>query len=194
MPLKPLVVIRKIRSVFPENTIICHEHGLLDNWAYPHFPVLSAGACLTGAGHTCMGLGVVGAISAKLSFPERDVISVTGDGAFQMYAKEMATSMQYHAPVTYCVLNSFSLDWMKFDQELAYGNRHIGVDFDAQPEFVKLAEAYGCSGETVNRAIHVEGALERALQANRNGRTAVIDFRVDPRSITEGFHEYYSNR
>ena len=190
-PIKTIAVIKQLRNVFPRETILCNEHGLLDNWGYSHFPVLEAGACLAPGGNTPMGLAVVGSIAAKLLLPEHQVVCLTGDGAFQMYSDEVTTSVQYHAPVTWCVLNSFSLGWIKYDQQLAYGNRHIGVDFTAQPDFVKLAEAYGCHGETVERVSEIKQALEAALKANKEGIAAILDFRVDPEAITEGFQEYY---
>jgi acetolactate synthase-1/2/3 large subunit len=192
-PLKPLFVLKQMRKVFPRNTILCIEHGLSDNWAYPQFPILQAGSCVAPSGHTVMGLGVVGSIAAKLTAPERQVVSVTGDGAFQMYSDEVMTAKQYDAPVTWCVLNSFSLGWIKYDEHLAYGDRYIGVDFKEQPDFTKLADAYGCFGETVDSAEQVRDALQKAVEANNDGIPAILDFRVDSRfdAITEGFREYY---
>ena len=192
-PLKPLFILKQMRKIFSKNTILCHEHGLSDNWAYPQFPILDAGACVAPSGHTVMGLGVVGSIAAKLTYPERQVVSIAGDGAFQMYSDEVMTAKQYGAPVTWCVLNSFSLGWIKYDERLAYGERYIGVDFQAQPDFLKLADAYGCFGESVENPGQVQEALQRAIKANNDGVPAILNFKIDSRfdAITEGFKELY---
>jgi len=192
-PIHPLVIIKEMRRVFNRKAILCQEDGLLDNWAHPHFPVLEAGASVTPAGHTCMGLGVAGAIGAKLAKPERQVVCVTGDGAFQMFTGELSTAVQYNAPVTWCVMNNFCLGWIKYDEELAYG-RYSGVDFEVQPDFVKIAEAHQCYGERVEKPRQVREALKSAVKANAEGLPAVLDFIVKPLEVTEGFVEFHEKR
>ena len=137
-----------------------------------------------------MGGGCSAAIGAKLAMPERDVVCTTGDGAFQMFMKELATAAQHRAPVTYVVLNNFSLGWIKFAQRNR-GNRFISADYQVQPDFVKIAEANQCYGETVERPQDIRPALQRALKATRGGVPAVLDFVVDGWDFAPGFKRFY---
>jgi len=113
-----------------------------------------------------MGFGVAGAIGAKLAAPERKVICITGDGAFQMFMKELPTAVQYDAPVTWIVLNNYSLGWIKL-HEKALGERYIAVDFEAQPDFAAFAEACDCYGERVEEVDAIRPALEKALRQSK---------------------------
>jgi acetolactate synthase-1/2/3 large subunit len=142
---------------------------------------------------TCMGMGVCGAIGAKLARPGSKVVCITGDGAFQMHHQELPTAVQNGTPLTWVVLDNRALGWIKFGQK-RLGERYIATDYTAQPDFAQLARACGCYGENVTRPEEVRGALERALQANAEGQPAVIAFSVDEETFAEGFHAYYALR
>jgi acetolactate synthase-1/2/3 large subunit len=137
-----------------------------------------------------MGMGVSGAIGAKLAAPGKKVVCITGDGAFQMHNQELPTAVQYGAPVTWVVLDNRSLGWIKFGQR-RLGERYIATDFEVQPDFVQLAQACSCYGERVENPDDVRSALERALRANADGKPAVLVFAVDGWDFSEGFHAYY---
>ncbi len=193
-PLKTKRIIYEINRVFGEGTILVNENGSQDLWSYyyPYYKVLDFDGCVAPAEQTCMGFGVAGAIGAKLAAPERKVICTTGDGAFQMYMKELPTAVQYNAPVTWIVLNNFSLGWIKL-HERAMGERYIAVDFEAQPDFAAVAEACGCWGLRVERPEKVRPALEEALRQNLSGVPAILDFIVDPWDFPDGFKEFHSD-
>ncbi len=137
-----------------------------------------------------MGMGVAGAIGAKLAAPDKKVVCITGDGAFQMHNQELPTAVQYGAPVTWVVLDNRSLGWTKFGQR-RLGERYIATDFQVQPDFVQLARACSCYAERIEKPQEVRGALERALQANTEGKPAVLVFAVGVFDFAEGFHAYY---
>ena len=137
-----------------------------------------------------MGMGVAGAIGAKLALPDKKVVCVTGDGAFQMQYQELPTAVQHGAPVTWVVLDNSSLGWIKFGQK-RLGERYISVDYAVQPDFAQLARACGCHGERVEAPEEVRDALARALRANEDGVPAVVAFSVDGWEFSEGFHAYY---
>lgn len=185
-------VVYEACRVFGSGTVLVNENGSQDLWSYyyPYYRVLDYDGCVAPAEQTCMGLGVAGAIGAKLAVPDKKVICTTGDGAFQMFAKELPTAVQYGAPVTWIVLNNFNLGWIKLHQ-WANKERYIAVDFEAQPDFVKLAEACGCYGEQVTRVADIRGALERGLERNLEGIPAVLDFVVEPMDFPEGFKEFH---
>ena len=185
-------MIRELNEVYGKDTILVNENGSQDLWSYyyPYYKVLDNNACVAPGEQTCMGLGVAGAIGAKLAVPEKKVVCVTGDGAFQMFMKELPTAVQHQAPVTYVVLNNFSLGWIKFNQKRR-GERFIASDFSIQPDFVKVAEASKCYGERVERPGDIRSALERALKANLEGTPAVVEFIVDGWDFAPGFKRFY---
>jgi acetolactate synthase-1/2/3 large subunit len=107
-----------------------------------------------------------------------------------MHYQELPTAVQHRAPVTWVVLDNRSLGWIKFGQR-RLGERYIATDYEAQPDFARLAEACGCYGENVRQPGAVRGALARALEANEEGRPAVVAFTVDGWEFAEGFYAYY---
>ena len=191
MPLKSKRIVYEINQVFGRNTIMVHENGCQDLWTYysPYYRVLERDADIAPGEQTCMGSGVAGAVGVKLAHPEKNVVCVTGDGAFQMYNQDVPTAVQYNAPVTWVILNGFSLGWPKLTQK-ELGGRYIATDFTTQPDFAQMAKAYGCQGERVDRPEEIRGALERALQANESGKSAILDCIIDPDDVSEGFEAY----
>jgi thiamine pyrophosphate-dependent acetolactate synthase large subunit-like protein len=131
-------------------------------------------------------------LSIKLAAPDRNILCTTGDGAFQMFMKELPTAVQYKAPVTWIVLNNFSLGWIKLHQKSA-GERYIAVDFDVQPEFAEIAEASGCKGFKITEPDEITPTLSEALKLNKAGVPVVLDFIVDPWDFPEGFKEFQPN-
>ncbi len=107
-----------------------------------------------------------------------------------MFMKELPTAVQHGAPVTYVVLNNAGLGWIKFGQKRR-GERYIATDFTSQPDFAAVATANGCYGERVSEPQDIRPALDRALEANNEGRPAVLDFIVDGWDFSPGFKRYY---
>ena len=190
VPIKSKRVVHEANEVFGRGTILVNENGSQDLWSYyyPYYRVLDIDCCLAPAEQTCMGFGVAGAIGAKLAVPDKKVLCTTGDGAFQMFMKELPTAVQYKAPVTWVVLNNYSLGWIKLHQKAA-GERYIAVDFEAQPDFAAVAEASGCFGLKVSEPSDVRSAFKEALRHNLGGVPAVLDFVVDPWDFPDGFKE-----
>jgi acetolactate synthase-1/2/3 large subunit len=187
-------VVRELNEVFGKNTILANENGSQDLWSYycPFYKVLNIGGCLGMPAQTCFGMGIVGAIGAKLTRPEMNVVCTTGDAAFQFAMKEVPTAVQYHAPVTWVVLNNFGLGWEQYYQKYWLPSGKItATKFKAQPDFVKFAEANACHGERVERPDGVRGALKAALKANREGVPAIVEFLVETFDFPEEFHEFH---
>ncbi|MEM2110707.1 MAG: thiamine pyrophosphate-binding protein [Candidatus Bathyarchaeia archaeon] len=192
IPIKTKRIVRELNKVFGKDTILVNENGCQDLWSYycPYYKVLNIGDCIPMDHQTCMGFGVAAAIGAKLTKPEKKVVCTTGDGAFQMFMKEMPTAVQYSAPVTWVVLNNFSLGWVKYIQR-ALNEKYCCVDFESQPNFVKLAEANACYGERVEKPAEIEVALKNALKKNKEGIPAVLDCIIDPWDVAEAFKEFH---
>ena len=191
IPIKSKRVVYEINQVFGRNTIMVHENGSQDLWTYysPYYRVLDRNGNVAPGEQTCMGSGVTGAVGVKLANPDKKVVCVTGDGAFQMYNQDVPTAVQYNAPVTWVILNNFSLGWTKLGQK-DLGGRYIATDFTFQPNFVQMAHSYGCYGEKIEKPADINGALKRALKANESGQSAILDFIIDFEDVAEGFKAY----
>lgn len=191
VPLKTKRVIYEANQVFGRDTILVNENGSQDLWSYysPYYRVLDVGDCVAPAEQTCMGFGVAAALGAKLAAPHKKVICTTGDGAFQMFTKELATAAEMKAGITWLVLNNYALGWIKYHQR-SNGGRYLSSDYTVHVDFAKLAEASGCYGEKVEKPEDIRPALERALKANEAGQPAVLDFIVDGWDFSEGFPKY----
>jgi acetolactate synthase-1/2/3 large subunit len=185
-------ILYQLNKIFGHDTILVNENGMSDLWSYycPYYRVLDVGDCLAPGEQTCMGFGVSGAIGAKIARPEKKVVCITGDGAFQMYMKELPTAVQYKAPVTWVVLNNFSLGWVKYQSKIACNERYMAVDFDVQPDFVKVAEANKCYGQRIQKSQEVEESIRIALKKNQEGIPVVLDCIVPPMDYSEFFDEY----
>mgnify|MGYP005854815693 CR=1 FL=1 len=191
VPIKSKRVVWEANQVFGRDTILVNENGSQDLWSYysPYYRVLDNSDCVAPAEQTCMGFGVAGAIGAKLAAPHKKVICTTGDGAFQMFAKELATAAELNAGVTWLVLNNQSLGWVKYLQKLG-GERYLSTDYRVSVDFARVAEASGCYGEKVEQPAQIRPALERALRVNEEGQPAVLDFIVDGCDFSEQFLRY----
>lgn len=192
VPIKTKRVIREMYEVFGKDTILVNENGSQDLWSYywPFYKVGQINSCVAPGEQTCMGGGCSAAIGAKLAMPGKNVVCPTGDGAFQMFMKELPTAVQHRAPVAYLILNNFSLGWIKFGQRKR-GNRFISTDFTVQPDFAQVARASQCYGERVMKPEDIRPSLERALKATREGIPAVLDFVVDGWDFAPGFLRFY---
>ena len=174
-PIPAKRAVYELSKVFGGNTVVVSENGCQDCWAYcfPYYKLQEGSEWVPVAEQTCMGMGVVGVIAAKLTKPEKKAVCVTGDGAFQMYMKELPTAAQYNVGCTWLVLNNSAFGWVKYNQIDA-----VGWDtstFEAQPDFVKWAEACQCFGRRVEKPSEIKPALEEALKSNQKGIPAVID-------------------
>jgi len=176
IPIPAKSIVHELSAVFGKDTILVNENGSQDTWSYcfPYYSVQDGSACIPVAEQTCMGMGVVGAIAAKLTMPEKKVVCVSGDGAFQMYMKELPTAAQYKVGCTWVVLNNSALGWVKALQQETAG--WDTCSFNVQPDFTKLAEACKCFGKRVEKPSEVRPALQQALEMNEKGIPAVLDF------------------
>jgi acetolactate synthase-1/2/3 large subunit len=108
-----------------------------------------------------MGFGFPAAIGAQLACPDKTVVSISGDGGFQMTLFELATAAIHKLPIKILILNNSYLGMVRQWQELFFDNRESGVDLIGNPDFVKLGEAYGIKGWHIRRPADVERSSSR---------------------------------
>lgn len=195
-PVRGRHVVRQINSVFGNNTILVKENGGADLWSYywPYYQATSPAIVVPPAEQTVMGLGVVGAIAAKMARPEMQVVSTAGDGAFQMVLHELPTAIQERAPVTWVVLNDEALGWPRWGQKHSHEERYIATAFKPAIDLVQAARATGCEAWRVEKPEDVGDLLERARKANQDGKPAMVDVPVDQDDKHAEFLAYHSVR
>jgi acetolactate synthase-1/2/3 large subunit len=173
----PQMVIEKIYEKTRGEAIITTEVGQHQMWTAQYYKFTEPRTFITSGGLGTMGYGFPAAIGAKFAYPDKTVIDIAGDGSIQMNIQELATAVDYKLPVIICILNNQFLGMVRQWQGLFYGGRYSFTDVSCQPDFVKLAEAYGAKGMRVKNAEDIDSALEEALQVT--DRPVVIDFWVE---------------
>ena len=172
-------IVTWLRRRLPPEAILTNGAGNYSGWFHRYYRHRHHGTQL-GPVNGAMGYAVPAAVAAKLAYPDRPVIAVTGDGDFLMTGQELATAIQYGAAIVVLVVNNGMYGTIRMHQERAYPGRVHGSAL-TNPDFAVLARAYGASGETVERTADFAPAFERALAV---GRSALIEIRLDPEAIT----------
>jgi len=175
--IKPQFVIQKLYQVTGGKAIITSDVGQHQMWAAQYYHFDRPRQWINSGGLGTMGFGLPAAMGAKFAFPDQDVACVTGDGSIQMMLQELATMKQYHTPVKIVNLNNGYLGMVRQWQEFFYQKRYCMTYFEALPDFVMLAEAYGHVGMRIEKPGDVEGALREAFAMK--DRTVFLDFVTD---------------
>ena len=156
--------------------ILTTEVGQHQMWAAQLYNFTEPRTLLTSGGLGTMGYGFPAAIGAQFAYPNKLVIDVSGDGSFQMNLQELITAVSNKLTDKVLLLNNGCLGMVRQLQDLFYGGRLNAVDIPDQPDFVKLAEAYGAEGYRVAKLEDLESTLRTAF-ASPN--TAIIDVIVE---------------
>lgn len=175
--LKPQWVIRHLHESTGGDAIVTTDVGQHQMWVAQYFPFAKPRSFITSGGLGTMGFGFPAAIGAQLAHPEATVISVTGDGGFQMTSQELAVIALGNIPVKVAVLNNRCLGMVRQWQEVFYKKRYSEVDLADSPDFVKLAEAYHVKAWRAESKEEAARAWKEALSAPG---PAVVDFRIHP--------------
>ena len=176
--IKPQFVVEKLYQVTEGQAIITSDVGQHQMWAAQYYLFDRPRQWINSGGLGTMGFGLPAAMGAKFAFPDQDVACITGDGSIQMMTQELATMKQYCTPVKIVNLNNGYLGMVRQWQEFFYQKRYCMTYFEALPDFVKLAEAYGHIGMQIEKPGDVEGALREAFALK--DRTVFLDFITDP--------------
>ena len=192
--LSPQDIMEGINAQFPE-AIFTTDVGQNQMWATQFLQLRGKSKLLTSGGLGTMGYGLPAAVGAALGRPDLPIVSISGDGGFQMNEQELATAVCQELPITICILNNSYLGNVRQWQEMFYGGRYSCTCLkkrkgcaawcsnpNAQcppyiPDFVKLAESYGIEGIRVTKREEVAAAFERA-KANKKAPT-LIEFIID---------------
>lgn len=172
-------VVAHLNEVLPDNAVITNGAGNYTVWVHRFYRYRKPATELAPT-NGAMGYGLPASIAAKLHDPQQTVICFAGDGCFMMYPQELATAMQYNAPIVVIVVNNGMLATIRMHQEREYPGRVSATEL-ANPDFIALAKSFGAHAERVERSEDFPAAFQRAQKA---GVAALIELRVDPRQIT----------
>jgi len=173
----PQHVVEQIYEATKGEAIIVTEVGQNQMWAAQWFKYSKPRHLISSGGLGTMGYGFPAAIGAQVGCPDAIVFDVAGDGSIQMNIQELATASHNNIPVKVAILNNGYLGMVRQWQELFYHKRYSATRLSGNPDFVKVAEAYGVMGIRVEKPAEVRPAIDKAL-AHKG--PVVLDFIVCP--------------
>jgi acetolactate synthase-1/2/3 large subunit len=201
--MSPQYVIQRIGEITGPEGIYAAGVGQHQMWAAQFIKYERPNAWLNSGGAGTMGYSVPAAMGAKVAEPDRHVWAIDGDGCFQMTNQELATCAINNIPIKVAIINNSSLGMVRQWQTLFYDGRYSHTNLNTGhgsiriPDFVKLAEAYGCLAIRVEKEDEVDAAIQLALDTN--DRPVVIDFVVSadamvwpmvPQGVSNSYVQY----
>lgn len=173
-PIKPQKIVWDLRQALEPNDIVISDVGAHKMWMARMYQAELPNTCLISNGFASMGIALPGAIGAKITYPERTAVAVTGDAGFLMNCQEIETAMRTKTPIVIVVWNDSKYGLIKWKQDIHFG-RESHIDF-TNPDFVKFAESFGAKGYRVNSASELLPTLKQAIADNT---VVIIDVPVD---------------
>ncbi|MBU7217523.1 biosynthetic-type acetolactate synthase large subunit [Staphylococcus gallinarum] len=174
---KPQRAIEYIGEITDGDAIVTTDVGQHQMWTAQYYPFKSHGQLVTSGGLGTMGFGIPAAIGAKLASPDKTVVSIVGDGGFQMTNQEMAILEEYGLDIKVVLINNGTLGMVKQWQDKFFNKRFSHSVFNDQPDFLKLAEAYNVKGFLIDDPTQLEQQIDAAF--NHDG-PALIEVRISP--------------
>ncbi|WP_377321672.1 acetolactate synthase large subunit [Pimelobacter simplex] len=176
--LAPQYVLERLSAISGPGTIYTAGVGQHQMWAAHYVDYETPNTWINSGGLGTMGFSVPAAMGAKVAMPDHTVWSVDGDGCFQMTNQELATCAINDIPIKVAIINNESLGMVRQWQTLFYDSRYSNTDLHSKriPDFVKLADAYGCVGLACDSPADVDATIQKAMEIN--DVPVVVDFRV----------------
>ena len=192
----PQDVIEAINRIFDE-AIIVTDVGQHQMFTAQFIEITEKKKLLMSGGLGTMGSGMPGAIGAKIGNPDTPVISISGDGGFQMNSQELATAVLEELPIISCIFNNNNLGMVRQWQKLFYGKRYSMTCLRSgaacrgkcgevecpvyTPDFMKLADAYGAKGIHITKKEEIEPAFREAMKSTKT--PYILEFDIDPEDL-----------
>lgn len=174
VPMKPQKIIWDLRTAMKMEDIAISDVGAHKMWMSRMFRCELPNTCIISNGFASMGIAVPGAIGAKLAFPDRGIVAVTGDAGFLMNSQEIETALRIKTPIVILIWNDSAYGLIEWKQMTQFG-RKSNIDFN-NPDFVKYAESFGAKGYRIEKGEDLLPTLKKALA---DKTVSVIDCPVD---------------
>ena len=158
--LLPQEVLKAINDILDGDTIVVTDVGQHQMWSAQYMTYKHANSIVTSGGAGTMGFGVPAAIGAQVGARDKKVVLIVGDGGFQMTLEEIMMIRQYNLPVKIVIINNSFLGMVRQWQELFKDRRYSFVDLECNPDFVKIADAYGIKSERLKTKADLENKLK----------------------------------
>ena len=177
--IKPQQAVQAVYKATHGDAYVCSDVGQHQMFAAQYYHFDKPRRWINSGGLGTMGFGLPAAMGVQLAFPDAVVVCITGEGSIQMNIQELATCKQFGLPVKIVNLNNKSLGMVKQWQDMQYGGRHSHSTYaDSLPDFVKLVEAYGHVGITIDKMSELDSKLAEAFAIK--DKLVFIDISVDP--------------
>ncbi|MDF2370694.1 MAG: thiamine pyrophosphate-binding protein [Rhizobiaceae bacterium] len=195
IPIHPDRLVAEMTKALPADAIVAADIGMNHTWLVQQWRVRSGGLLIQSGGLAAMGMGVCGAVGAKLAAPDKVVVSFSGDGGFMMHSNAVATAVEYGLAVIWVVMNNCGYVSIRDLQKGRYGREHA-TRFRKEAtgelhsaDFAMMARAMGADGIRVDHPDELGSALQSAIAS---GRPTVIDVRTEPdvKRLTAGVLDF----
>jgi acetolactate synthase-1/2/3 large subunit len=176
--IKPQYAIDRLYELTKDRkTFITTEVGQHQMWAAQRFKFEEPNRWMTSGGLGTMGYGLPAALGVQMAHPDALVIDIAGEASVQMTMQEMSTALQYEAPIKIFILNNEYMGMVRQWQQLLHGGRYSHSYSEALPDFVKMAEAFGCVGIRATTPDELDGKILEMINVRK---PVLFDCRVDP--------------
>ncbi|MFA4015759.1 MAG: hypothetical protein RUDDFDWM_000852 [Candidatus Fervidibacterota bacterium] len=176
--LKPQFIVETVAKLTGGSALVVTDVGQNQMWAAQYYPCRRPRQFISSGGLGTMGFGFPASIGAQFGCPDELVIAFVGDGGFQMTMYELATAVLHKLPIKVIIFNNFFLGMVKQWQDIFFGSRYSATMLHGNPDFVKVAEAYGAVGMRVKTPDELQPTLEKALEVK--DKPCIIDCWIDP--------------
>jgi acetolactate synthase-1/2/3 large subunit len=157
--------------------IVTSDVGQHQMWVAQYYDFPQPRRWINSGGLGTMGVGLPFAIGAKIACPQETVVCVTGDGSLIMTVQELATAVSNDVPVKVLLMNNGHYGMVRQWQELFWDSKHVAIEMGESPDWVKLADAFGCAAARVDDKADLDQAISDTLAEEG---PALLDVRVDP--------------
>ena len=175
--LKPQRLISLASNIFPRDTIVASDVGQNQMWVAQHYRFRNPRCLLSSGGLGTMGFSLPAAIGAKIGNPDREVLMISGDGGFQMNLQELKTIKRYNLNLKMMILDNNYLGMVRQWQELLCEKRYSETSLQDNPDFARIAAAYGIKAKTISKS---QEAVQAVSELAESKDSMLIHARVDP--------------
>ncbi len=176
--IKPQHAVQRLYELTKDkDTFITTEVGQHQMWAAQHYKFNKPNRWMTSGGLGTMGYGLPAAVGVQIAHPNKLVIDIAGEASVLMTMQEMSTAVQYNLPIKIFILNNQYMGMVRQWQELLHEKNYSESYSEALPDFIKLAEAYGCKGIMADKPSELDEKIKEMVQFNG---PVIFDCRVDP--------------